>query len=103
VNTEEQTLLLDNLQSLLEKQIEMARRSDFHRVEELVGQAEIIVGKIARMKCFGRAQFDSRCEQLTKLYKKLELMLTVDRDSIADQLQQVGNVRKTLDVYHNKS
>jgi CRISPR/Cas system CSM-associated protein Csm2 small subunit len=103
VNIEEQTLLLDNLQNLLEKQIEMARRSDYRRVEELVGQAETIVNQISKMKCLETAQFDGRRKQLTKLYKKLELILTADKDSVADQLQQVGNVRKTLAAYHNKS
>jgi hypothetical protein len=102
VNTEEQTLLLDNLQSLLEKQIEMARRSDFRCVEMLAEQANCIVEEIAKAKCFEKPEFDGRREHLTKLYKKLELMLTCGKDSVGSQLRQVDNVRKTLDVYHNK-
>ena len=46
MNTGEQTLLLDNLQSTLEKQITMARESNFRRVEALAGQANSIVDKI---------------------------------------------------------
>ena len=102
MNTEEQALLLDNLQSLLEKQIEMARRSDFRCVESLAGQAGLCIEKIAETKCLERPEFVERREHLTQLYRKLELMLTGSKDSIAGELRQVGNVRKTLAVYHNK-
>ncbi len=103
MNTNEQTHLLDNLQSLLEKQIEMARRSNFRRVEALAGQADSIVEKIVKTKVFEQPGFDSRREHLTKLYKKLELIITAGKDSVGKQLRQVGNVRKTLQVYHNNS
>jgi len=48
VNTDEQTHLLDNLQSLLENQIEMARKGNFRRVEALAEQADPVVEKISR-------------------------------------------------------
>ena len=102
MSTDEQTRLLDNLQSLLEKQIEMARRSDFRSVEALAEQADFIVDEIVKMKCFEQPEFAGRCQHLTKLYQKLELMLTGSKDSVGRQLRQVGNVRKTLEAYHNK-
>ena len=103
VEADEQVHLLDNLQSLLEKQIEMARRSNFRRVEALAGQADSIVEKIVKTKVFEQPGLDSRREHLTKLYKKLELILTAGKDSVGKQLRQVGNVRKTLHIYHNNS
>ena len=69
VKADEQVHLLDNLQSLLEEQIEMARRSNFHRVEALAGQADSIVEKIVKTKVLEHPRFDSRREHLTKLYK----------------------------------
>jgi len=103
VKADEQTHLLDNLQSLLEKQIEMARRSDFRCVEALAEQADSIVEKIVKIKAFEQPEFDSQREHLTKLYKKLELILAAGKDSVGKQLKQVGNVRKTLKAYRNNS
>ena len=101
MKADEQTHLLDNLQSLLEKQIEMARRSDFRCVEALAEQADSIVEKIVNIKTFEQPEFDGQREHLTKLYKKLELILAAGKDSVGKQLKQVGNVRKTLKAYRN--
>jgi hypothetical protein len=103
VKADEPAYLLGNLQSLLQKQIEMARRSNFRRVEALAGQADSIVEKIVKTKVFEQPGFDSRREHLIKLYKKLELMLAAGKASVGKQLRQVGNVRKILHVYHNNS
>ena len=46
----ERMYLLDNLRSLLDKQIEMARRSDFRRVEALAEQAGAVVEKIVKTR-----------------------------------------------------
>ena len=101
MKADEQMRLLDNLQSLLEKQIEMARRSNLRRVEALAEQADSVVEKIVKTKAFEQPRLDGRRELLTKLYKKLELILAAGKDSVGKQLRQVGNVRKTLQAYCN--
>ena len=101
MKADEQMRLLDNLQSLLEKQIETARKGDFRRVEILVEQACPVVEKIVRTKAFERPEFECQRVHLGKLYKKLELMLAAGKDSVARQMKQVGNVRKTLKAYRN--
>ena len=98
---DKQTHLFDDLQSLLEKQIEMARTSNFRRVEALAEQAGSIVEEIVKTKAFEQPEFGSRREHLTKLYKKLELIFAARKDSIGKELKQVGNVRKTLKAYRN--
>ena len=100
MNVNKQNYLLD-LQSLLEKQIEMARRGNFRRVEVLAEQADSIVEEIVKIKAFEQPEFDGRREHLTKLYKKLELMLAAGKDTVGRQLRQVGNVKKTLHAYRN--
>ncbi len=101
MKADEQMRLLDDLQSLLEKQIEMARRSSFRRVEALAEQADSVVEKIVKTKAFEQPGLDGRRELLTKLYKRLELMLAAGKNSVGKQLRQVGNVRKTIHAYHN--
>lgn len=101
MNTDGQARLLDDLQGLLEKQIETARRSDLRRVEALAGQADSIVARIVKTKAFERPEFDGRREHLTRLYKKLELILATGKDAVGKQLRQVGSGRRTLQAYRN--
>ena len=101
MNADEHLHLLDNLQSLLEKQTKTARRGDFRRVEALAEQAGSVVEKIVKIKPFAQPEFDGRRKHLVKLYKKLELILAAGKDSAGKQLRQVGNVRKTLKAYRN--
>ena len=101
MKADEQMRLLDNLQSLLEKQIEMARRSNLSRVEALAEQADSVVEKIVRTKVFEQPGSEGQREHLTKLYKKLQLILAAGKDSVGRQLRKVSSVRKTLKAYHN--
>ncbi len=91
--------LLDDLQGLLEKQIEMARRGNLRRVEALAAQADSIVARIVQARVLEQPAFDARREHLTKLYKKLELMLATGKDAVSRQLRRVGSGRKTLHAY----
>lgn len=101
MSTDEKIRLLDNLQSLLEKQIEMVRRSNFRRVETLAEQADSVVEEIVKTKTFEQPEFNGSCERLTKLYRKLELILAVAKDSTGKQLWQIGSRKKTLQAYRN--
>ncbi len=74
---DEQIYLLDELQSLLEKQIELARKSNINEIEVLSEQAGSLMGKITRSRILESAEFRSRREQLRKLYQNLCLALTV--------------------------
>lgn len=93
--------MLDELQGLLEKQIEMARRSNLRRAEALVEQADSAVEKIVKTKTFDQPKYDCQRKHIVKLYKKLQLILTAGKDSVGKQLRQVGNVRKTLKAYRD--
>jgi len=99
VNADEQTHLLDNLQSLLEEQIETARRGDFRRVDVLTEQVGRVVEKIVKIKSFGQPEFAGQREHLTRSFKKLELMLAAKKASVGRQLRQIRHVRKTLKTY----
>ncbi len=101
MNTDGQACLLDDLQSLLEKQIETALRGDLRRVEALAGQAASIVAEIVKTNAFERSEFDGRREHLTRLYKKLELILAAGKAAVGKQLRQVGSGRRTLQAYRN--
>lgn len=94
--------LLDNLKCLLEKQIEMFRKSDFVAVEALAVKADLAIRKINKSEEFGQ-QFDKRCENLIKSYKTLELMIEAGKDAVTKQLRQVENGKKTLQKYRSNA
>ena len=102
-NEDGQTSLVDDLQGLLEKQIEMARRGNLRRVEALAEQADAIVGRIVKARILQKPEFDDQREHLTKLYKKLELMLATGKDAVNRQLHRVGSGRKALQAYRKYS
>jgi hypothetical protein len=101
VKTEENKQLYDNLQSLLEKQIEMARKGDYRHVELLAEQATPAVEKIIKINSSDQPEFDDRRKHLIKLYQKLELMLKAEKSSVERQQKQADNVRKILKAYRN--
>ena len=101
MKADKQMRLLDNLQNLLEKQIEVARKSNLRRVEELAEQADSIVEKIAKTRTFDQPELESRRKHIVKLYKKVQLILAAGKDSVGSQLRRVSNVRKTLHAYSN--
>ena len=101
MKADEQIGLLDNLQSLLEKQIEMARKGNFRRVETLTEQADSVVEKIVKTKILDQPEFDNQRKYMVKLYERLQLILAAGKDSVGKQLKQVTNVRKTLHAYCN--
>ena len=103
MNANEQICLLDNLQSLLENQIEMFRKSNFAGVEVLAAKADLIVSEIVKTKMFEQSEFDGRRKHLIKLYKTLDLMMAAGKDSVEKQLQQVANGKKTLRKYRSNA
>lgn len=103
MNTDKHKLLLDNLQSLLEKQIEMARKGNYSHIELLSEQAGSAIEELAKIDSSDSPDFENRRKHLLKLYEKLELMLAAEQNSVKDQQKQVDNVRKILSAYRNSS
>lgn len=93
--------LLDELQSLLEKQIELARQGNINEIELLSKQASSLVGKISRMGIFESSEFKSQHEQLRKLYQDLCLALTAQQAQTAEELSRVRKGKKTIEIYRS--
>ncbi len=93
--------LLDELQSLLEKQIELARQSNINEIEVLSKQASSLVGKIARSGVLESSEFNNRREQLRKLYDSLCLAITAQRADVGEKLSRVRKGKKTIEAYRS--
>ncbi len=93
--------LLDELQSLLEKQIELARQGNINEIEVLSKQASSLVGKITRSGVLESSEFKSQHEQLRKLYQDLCLALTTQQVETAEELSRVRKGKKTIETYRS--
>jgi hypothetical protein len=92
---------LDDLQSLLEKQIELAQQGNISDVEVLSKQAGPVVEKIAQAGILELAEFKNQREQLQKLYKDLCLVITAQKADTGEKLGRVRKGKKTVEVYRN--
>lgn len=101
MSTDKRTHLLDGLQSLLEKQIELAQQGNISGVEVLSKQANSLVGKIAQTGILELREFKKRRERLQKLYDSLLLAITAHRAEAAGELNRVRKGKKTVEAYRS--
>lgn len=99
----EQIQPLDELQSLLEKQIDLLHRgnSPGGQFEALSKQADSLVEKIAQTGILKRAEFKNQRECLKKLYEDLCLAVTAQKSQTAEQLSQLRRAKKTIRAYRS--
>ncbi len=94
--------LLDELQILLEKQIELARQGNIRDVGILSERGVWLVEKIARTGILDPADpaFNKvRREQLQKLYEDLCLAITAQKAGVGEELSRVRKGKKTIQTY----
>jgi len=91
----------DELQSLLEKQIELARQGNINEIEVLSKQASSLVSKIARSGVLESSEFKSQREQMRKLYQDLCLTLAAQQAETAKELSRVRKGKKTIEAYRS--
>ncbi|MHC4601720.1 MAG: hypothetical protein ACYS6W_00160 [Planctomycetota bacterium] len=101
MSTDKQTHLLDDLQSLLEKQMELVQQGNISGVEVLSKQAHSLVGEIAQTGILELRGFKKRRERLQKLYESLLLAITAQRAEAARELSQVRKGKKTVEAYRS--
>ena len=97
----EQIHLLDELQSLLEKQIKLARQDNITDIEHLSQKADKLVEKIAQAGILELAEFSKSREHLQKLYNKLRLALSAEATDIAEKLSRIRKGRKIIKAYRS--
>jgi hypothetical protein len=105
MNTDKQTSQfspkLDELQSLLERQIELARQGSISEVESLSEQAGSLVGEAAQWGILKSVEFENRRERLQKLYKDLCLTITGQKAGASAELSRLRRGRRTVKAYRN--
>jgi hypothetical protein len=104
VIVDNQTHLLDELQTLLEKQVEMAKRGNLRDVELLSGKSGSLVEKVRQTGVFDAANpaFNGkRRKQLQKLYEDLCLTIEAQKAGVSVELSRVRKGKKTVQTYRS--
>lgn len=94
-------LLLDKLQTVLQKQIRLARQGDVSNAESLARQAGLLMEKVTESGVLELTEFKNHRQKLQSLYKNLCLTIAAQKTEIADQLSRVRKGRKTIGAYRN--
>jgi len=103
MSNDEQVSVLDELQALLDRQVEVARQGDSagEQIERLGRQADCLVEKISHAGVLERTECESRRKQLRKSYEKLCLALTAQKADVSERLSQVRRGKRIVETYRN--
>ena len=96
--------LLDELQTLLVKQLELARQDNIGEVEALSKQASSLVEKITQTGIPGSPETVLTAEQkqqLGKLYENLCLAISAQKTGLCADLKQIRKGKKTIKAYRS--
>ncbi len=99
---DEHIRLLDELESLLNRQIAVARKRDFDIFEELAEETGKIVDKLSQMGVFESIELKERFDRLVKSYRIVVLSAAAEKESLEKQLQKISQGRKTLKLYRGR-
>ena len=103
MSMDKQTSMLDELLSLLERQLELARQgnSTGEQIEVLCRQADRLVKEIAQAGILQQPRFENQKKKLKKSYEDLHLALTAQKVDISERLTQVRRGRKIVETYRS--
>ncbi len=100
-NQDKRSRLLDDLQNLLDKQIELAHQGRVGGVEKLSAEADRLVGEIVRAGMLELPELQKRREHLQKSYEDLRLVLTAQKADVSRELSRVRKGKKAIGVYRS--
>lgn len=105
MSTNKHISMLDELQSLLEKQLELAHQGNSagKQIEVLGRQADCLVKEITQAGILERPEFESQKKKLKKSYEDLHLAITAQRTDTAEKLSQVRRGRKIVETYRGNN
>lgn len=103
VITEQKAELLDELQNLLERQIELVHKGDpaGKKINNLSQQTNVLVEKIRQAGILESARFENQKEKIRKLYDCLYMAISAQKDQTRQQMNRVRKGKKTIVKYRS--
>ena len=105
MSTQKQISMLDELQGLLEKQLELAHQDNSagEQIEILGRQADCLVKEITQAGILERPEFESQKRKLKKSYEDLHLTITAQKAETSQKLSHVRNGKKIVETYRKNT
>ena len=100
---DKQVRLLDKLQSVLAKQLQLARQGDStnERFGVLTGKAGSLVKEIERTGILDLDKLQYRREELRKRYENLCLIVAAQKTNVSRELSRIRRGKKIIETYHS--
>ena len=101
MSKDKQTSMLDELLSLLERQLELARQGNSagEQIEVLCRQADCLVKEITQTGILELPEFEGQKMRIKKSYEDLHLALTAQKVDTAEKLSQARRGRRLIETY----
>ncbi len=98
---DERVRLLDELESVLKKQLELARQGDSasEKFGALAAQADSLTRKITPLNIRDSDELRNRCNRLRKLYEALCLVVAAEKADVCEDLARIRRGRKIVGTY----
>ena len=93
--------LLTELQTLLEKQVSLARNGKTEEVSSLIARVGELLAELSARPSLLRD--NKQCECIRRLYKELCLMFTAQKSELAERLKKMPTGKNSLRAYRNGS
>jgi hypothetical protein len=93
--------LLDELDSALKKQLELAHQGDLasEKFDVLTSRTDVLVQKIVSLGIPNSDELRGHCNQLQKLYKALCLVVAAEKADVSNELARIRRGRKIIGTY----
>jgi hypothetical protein len=99
MRNDDEVRLFEELANLLERQVEFARHGDFAGLERLAGQCEPLVARITATSLLENSAYEAERERLAKLYRDIQMAISMQKDATGEQLKSMRKHKKTLATY----
>ncbi len=99
MSSDDAAQLLAELENLLKKQIELARRGSFSGLDKLADRSEQFIEKIKATGLLESPEYREQRERLADLYRDLQLLLSTQQNDVFEQLKSLRKGKRTLSVY----
>lgn len=100
---DERVHLLDELESVLKKQLELAHQGDStsEKFDALTSRAGSLMRKMASLGILDSGERRSRVSQLRRLYGALCLVVAAEKADVSDELARIRRGRKIIGTYRH--
>ncbi len=92
-------ILLMELQTLLERQVRLARDGKLREVSSLAAKLETLLSEASSYP--SPSQNSEKAEHIRRLYNELCLILTTEKSDLAGKLKKMQKGKNSLQAYHD--